>query len=247
MSHFELNRGNASIIGNVMEDVENADARETLKDFHLRSITPVMVRFFITKLGWLPFEMFSAIRKEAEDMTEAILTETENEPLPSQLTDLFEKDLKKKDQISLLKGLSITTKQLGAIFLQAGKRGYKFSCYRFKGKPKQYLEKDLPSFIRLLDDGSVDTWGKTTLTEGQLRDLIQSSEFLVARILDNGKHWLCFLQNSKSLQGKERGEFGSQPHIHYFSDSFGVTKEDFVKCVKTGHYPPTPVHILLKD
>ena len=83
-----------------MEDVENVDARETLKDFHLRSITPVMVKFFITKLGWLPFELFSAIRKEAEDMTEAILTETENEPLPSQLTDLLEKDLKKKLQLT---------------------------------------------------------------------------------------------------------------------------------------------------
>ena len=226
MSHFELNKGNTSIIGNVMEDVEDADARETLKNFHLRSITPVMVRFFITKLGWLPFEMFSAIRKEAEDMTEAMLTETENAPLPTQVIDLLDKDLKKKDQIALLKEVSISRKQLGTIFLQAGKRGYKFSCYRFKGKPKQYSEKDLPSLVRLLDDGSVDVWGKTTLTERQLKDLIQSSEFLVARILDNGKHWYCFLQNSKSLQGKEHGELGSQPHIHYFSDSFGVTVDN---------------------
>lgn len=247
MSHFELKRGSTSIIGNVMEDVENADTRETLKDFHLRSITPVMVRFFITKLGWLPFEMFSAIQKKAEDMTEAMLTETENEPLPNQLTDLLDKDLKKKDQVSLLRGVSISSKQLGAIFLQAGKRGYKFSSYRFKGKPKQYSEKDLPSFIRLLDDGTVDVWGETTLTEGQLKDLIQSSEFLVTRILDNGKHWHCFLQNSNSLKGKEKGELGSQPHIHYISDSFGVTKEDLVKCVKSGHYPHTPVHILLND
>ena len=247
MSHFELNKGSTSIIGNIMEDIEDADPKETLKNFHMRSITPVMVRIFETKLGRLPFELFSAIREKANDMTETLLTETENEPFPSQITDLLEKDLKKKEQITILKGVSITTKQLGAIFLQAGKRGYKFSCYRFKGKPKQYSEKDLPSFIRLLDDGSVDVWGKTTLTEGQLRDLIQSSEFLVARILDNGKHWHCFLQNSKSIQGKEPGKFGSQPHIHYFSDSFGVTKEDFVKCLKTGHYPPTPVHVLLKD
>ena len=230
-----------------MDDVENADARTVLKTFHVRSITPVMIRFFEAKLGWLPFELFAGILRKANEMTEALLTEIENKPLPTQIIQLLENNLKKKEQVSLLKGVTLKKKQLGTMFLQAGKRGYKFNSYRFEGKPKQFDEKELPSFIYLRDNGDVEFGGETNLTNGQMKDLVLSSDFLVTRILDNGKHWHCFFQNARSLQGKEGGEYGSQPHLHYISDSFGIAKEDLVKSVKGGSYPHTPVHILLTE
>ncbi len=58
-------------------------------------------------------------------MTESLLNDTENKLLPVQLIQLFEKELKKKEQISLLKGIEISTEQIGTLLLQAGKRGYK--------------------------------------------------------------------------------------------------------------------------
>lgn len=247
MANFEFKKGRSTIVGNQMDDVENADARTVLKTFHVRSITPAMVRFFEAKLGWLPFNLFADINRQANEMTEALLTEIENKPLPPQIIQLLEQDLKKKEQVSLLKGVSLNKEQIGTLFLQAGKRGYKFSSYRFEGKPKQFDEKELPSFIYLRDNGDVEFGGETNLTKGQMKDLVLSSDFLVSRILDNGKHWHCFFQNAKSLQGKEGGKFGSQPHLHYISDSFGIAKEELVKSVKSGSYPHTPVHILLTE
>ena len=247
MANFEFKKGRSTIVGNQMDDVENADARTVLKTFHVHSIISAMVRFFETKLGWLPFNLFAGINRQANEMTEALLTEIENKPLPPQIIQLLEQDLKKKEQVSLLKGVSLNKEQIGTLFLQAGKRGYKFSSYRFEGKPKQFDEKELPSFIYLRDNGDVEFGGETNLTKGQMKDLVLSSDFLVSRILDNGKHWHCFFQNAKSLQGKEGGKFGSQPHLHYISDSFGIAKEDLVKSVKSGSYPHTPVHILLTE
>ncbi len=66
MANFEFRKGRSTIIGNKMDDVENADARTVLKTFHVRSITPVMVRFFETKLGWLPFDLFASIHRQAD-------------------------------------------------------------------------------------------------------------------------------------------------------------------------------------
>lgn len=247
MANFEFKKGNSTYIGNQMDDVENGDVRTVLKTFHVRSITPVMVRFFEAKLGWLPFELFAGIHRKANEMTEALLTEIENKPLPTQIIQLLENNLKKKEQVSLLKGVTLKKEQLGTMFLQAGKRGYKFSSYHFEGKPKQFDEKELPSFVYLRDNGDVEFGGETNLTKGQMKDLVLSSDFLVSRILDNGKHWHCFFQNAKSLQGKEGGKYGSQPHLHYISDSFGISKEDLVKSLKNGSYPHTPVHILLTE
>lgn len=248
MSHFEIKnkKDNSTIIGNIMDDVEDADVRNVLKTFHIRSILPVFVRLLIEKLGWTP-SFLQIAYKEAEELTEALLNEIENKPLPPAILQLLDQELKKKDQISLLKGVVISTEQMGTLFLQAGKRGYNFSNYRFEGKAKNYTEKDLPTFAYLHSDGSVEYAGETSLTNGQVKDLILTSTFLVARIFDNGKHWHCFFQNSKGLQGKEPGKLGSQPHIHYISDSFGISKEDLIKAVKNGNYPHTPVHILLKD
>ena len=97
------------------------------------------------------------------------------------------------------------------------------------------------------DDGDLDTYGTTSLSEGQLRDLVIRSKFIVGRILDNGKNWHCFYQTKSGVQGKESGNLGSQPHIHYISDSFGISREDFAKALKGGHVPTSEVHILLKN
>lgn len=38
---------------------------------------------------------------------------------------------------------------------------------------------------------------------------------------------------------------GCRPHLHYLSDSFGISKEDLIEMEKMGKYPNTPVHIPL--
>lgn len=214
MANFEFKKGRSTIVGNQMDDVENADARTVLKTFHVRSITPAMVRFFEAKLGWLPFNLFAGINRQANEMTEALLTEIENKPLPPQIIQLLEQDLKKKEQVSLLKGVSLNKEQIGTLFLQAGKRGYKFSSYRFEGKPKQFDEKELPSFIYLRDNGDVEFGGETNLTKGQMKDLFchQTSSFHAS--LTMGNIGIAFFRMPKAF--KEKREVNLVPN-HIFT------------------------------
>lgn len=135
--------------------------------------------------------------------------------------------------------------QLVAVFDFAEKCGYKFSHYTWRGEPKSSKDEKLPSFMHLKDDGSVEYIGDTTLTEGQMRTIIEQADVLIVRIFDNGIHWHCFLQTFKGLKGNEPGVQGSKPHIHYISDSFGIAKGDLLQMVKMGKYPSTPIYIPL--
>ncbi len=230
-----------------MGDVENVDARAFFKSFHLHSILPSYIRLIECILGFCPTSWYRQVIEEANAIVEERMNVLDNIKLPHQLNKLLDNNLFKKEQIKLFKSIRLSADQLGGLFVQSGSFGYKFSNYRFNGIPKEYREKDLPTFIYLKDDGNLDTYGSTSLSEGQLRDLIIRSKFVVARILDDGKHWHCFYQTKSSVLGKEKGFLGSLPHIHYISDSFGVSRDDFIKALKGGRVPSSEVHIPLNN
>lgn len=246
MAFINISDKDFSIIINEMEnEIENVEPISYLKVFHIQSITPVLIHMIEKLFGFCPQSWFTHIRSVAEEIAEKQIKELKEIVLPSQIYEILERDLYKKEQIKRLKDITISPLLLGAIIIQAGMKEYKLSNYCFKGKPKKYKEDELPSFIFLKDDGNLDTYGFTSLTEGQLREYVTNSKYILARFLDNGKHWHCFYQTKKGIQGKECGYLGTQPHIHYISDSFGVSREDFVKALKGGKVP-SKVHILLK-
>ena len=43
------------------------------------------------------------------------------------------------------------------------------------------------------------------------------------------------------------GEYGSKSHIHYISDSFGLSLEDVIKGFKAGICPHSKVHITFDE
>ena len=90
--------------------------------------------------------------------------------------------MSKKEQIRLLKGAQLTETKLFSLFNFAEECGYKFSHYKWQGDPKSVKEEKLPSFMHLKDDGSVEYVGDTTLTEGQMRTIINQADVLIARI-----------------------------------------------------------------
>ena len=247
MGLFNIKQKDFSLVINEMGDVENVDARSFLKSYLIRSILPVYIHIIEFFRGYCPQSWYNQVLNEANIKAEEKMKALNSVVLPQQLNILLVNKLFKKEQIKLLKSMSLSVDQFGGLFVQAGSLGYKFSNYRFKGIPKEYREKDLPTYIYLRDDGNLDTYGLTSLSEGQLKDLVIRSKFIVARILDDGKNWHCFYQTRSGILGKERGALGSQPHIHYISDSFGVSRDDFVKGLKGGHVPSSEVHILLKD
>lgn len=235
------------IIANTVDDIENVDAKEAFIKFHADSIYPALEA--IVKNSPLdetcknPISIHLAAIKIAEEQ----INKTASLDLPEGIKQLFQKELSKKEQISLLKGVTISQEQLGTIFLYASDNGYKFSQYRFSDKPKKYIGADLPSFIHLKDDGTIEHYGETSLTDGQMKEIVIVSGFVLARILNNGTHWHCFYQNKNGVSGKESGQYGSKSHIHYISDSFGISLDEIIKGFKGGICPHSKVHIVLND
>lgn len=228
-----------------MEDVENVSYRETMVKFHASSIAPVIkVMLEKDKNFNLPCND-EIINQVALMFAKQSYNELSKESVDGKLKNIFQKELNKKEKIRLLKGVQLTEPQLSSLFNFAEKCGYRFSHYKWQGDPKSVKEEKLPSFMHMKDDGSIEYIGETTLTEGQMRTIINQADVLIVRIFDNGSHWHCFLQTYKGLKGMESGVQGSRPHLHYLSDSFGISKADLVKMIKIGRYPNTPVNIPL--
>lgn len=248
MTTYIYKDGDKEIIANQMEDVENVSYRETMVKFHASSIAPaIKVMLEKDKNFNLPCND-EIINQVALMFAKQSYNELSKESVDGKLKNIFQKELNKKEQIRLLKGVQLTKTQLSSLFNFAEECGYRFSHYKWQGDPKSVKEEKLPSFMHMKDDGSIEYIGETTLTEGQMRTIINQADVLIVRIFDNGSHWHCFLQTYKGLKGMESGVQGSRPHLHYLSDSFGISKADFVKMIKIGRYPNTPVHIpLLSD
>lgn len=245
MAPYSYKDGNKQLIANHMDNVENASFRETMIKFHASSMFPALKAYLENDKN-CPFPFNDDIINLVALKMAAQTYETySSEKFDSCFESIFQKELCKKEQIRLLKGVQLKKPQLAAIFDFAEKCGYKFSHYTWQGEPKSVKDKTLPPFMHLNDDGKVEYVGETTLTEGQMRTVIEQAEVIIMQIFDNGTHWHCFLRTFKGLKGKEPGKQGSRPHIHYLSDSFGISKEDLIEMVKMGKYPNTPVHIPL--
>ena len=231
-----------------MEDVENVSYRETMVKFHASSIAPA-IKVMLEKDKNFNFPCNDEIINQVALMfAKKSYNELSKESVDSKLKNIFQKELNKKEQIRLLKGVQLTEPQLSSLFNFAEECGYRFSHYKWQGNPQSVKDEKLPSFMHMKDGGSIEYIGETTLTEGQMRTIINQADELIVRIFDNGSHWHCFLQTYKGLKGMESGVQGSRPHLHYLSDSFGISKADLVKMIKIGRYPNTPVHIpLLRD
>ena len=248
MTTYKYKDGDKEIIANQMEDVENVSYRETMVKFHASSIAPA-IKVMLEKDKNFNFPCNDEILNQVALMfAKKSYNELSKESVDSKLKNIFQKELNKKEQIRLLKGVQLTETQLSYLFNFAEECGYRFSHYKWQGNPQSVKDEKLPSFMHMKDGGSIEYIGETTLTEGQMRTIINQADELIVRIFDNGSHWHCFLQTYKGLKGMESGVQGSRPHLHYLSDSFGISKADLVKMIKIGRYPNTPVHIpLLRD
>ena len=174
MGVFNIKEKDFSItIYEMNKEVETVDPISYLKAYHIHSIMPTLVSLIEDILGFCPQSWFTDIKSVAEEIAERQIKEAKEMVLPPQLYEILDRCMFKHEQVMLLHGLEITPLQLGALFIQAGIRGYKFSNYSFRGIPKEYKEKDLPTFIYLKDNGNLDTYGTTTLSNGQLRDIVK--------------------------------------------------------------------------
>jgi hypothetical protein len=107
-------------------------------------------------------------------------------------------------------------------------------------------DKQKPIVSHITDDGVVKTIGETELTKGEVKNLIEQRKVVVAHFFVKDDDWHCLFTTYNSIGGKENYKDG-QPHFHYISSAFGISKDDFIESMKSGQYKSTPVHIDLLE
>lgn len=187
------------------------------------------------------------VRFAKEEIEKEKFWETKEEiEVPENFLKLLETP-RKKDQVSLLKGLSINPDQLISLIFKSFKdHNYLYSRYRFENLPKDLDDKKMPKVADISEEGVIKTVGETDLTEGQVKKMINERKVIIAHFFDRGDDWHCLFITYNSIDGRENHKDG-QPHFHYISSAFGVTRDDFIKSMKSGNYKSTSIHIDLLE
>ena len=184
-------------------------------------------------------------KKKPSDKGKAILLKTAKDcrefinsfrsvKLPEELKELL-KSSKKKEQIKLLKGLELTTDIFMGFILYAGDNGYLLSQYTSHHHANGIDEKELPAAYMKKPDGTIQKFGKTNLSDGQLKQALEQRSVKVAKLLEKDDEWHCFFLTYNSIAGKENWQNG-QPHFHYISNLFNLDKTELIKQLKSKNY-----------
>ncbi|WP_140468228.1 hypothetical protein [Hymenobacter nivis] len=245
------NEGNGEYLV-VSGEVERASAVQHLLDRHM-TIGVLLKTRLLKNRGVITHEneqqAVMILAKQASREWPEVLTEMKSEPVPEYLIGLLSAE-NKKAQLRLLKGATINSKQLQAFILEAEQRGFTYSRYLEKHLPSGVNSSELPRFIEQQADGSIKAAGQTSMSEGQLKQVLDQRKAIVATILDKGDDWHCFFATYRGLAGKENYKEGQggQPHFHYISSKWGsVTRQQIIDGAKSGNYVATSVHIDFLD
>lgn len=151
----------------------------------------------------------------------------------------------KKEQERLLQGFQFSSDEFMAFLLFAGRQGFLFSQYAYHRAPVENLKDRIPVIIDASGD-EVKTVGKTDLSEGALRTIVNQDKRIVAQFLTKGDRWVCFYRTIKGLSGEEPGKNGHVPHMHFISCDYGLSKEDVIKGIKDGETPTNGYHVRIE-
>ena len=155
---------------------------------------------------------------------------------------------KKVEQENLLKGQILTPDILMGLLIKADEQGYTLSQYSSEFSQKGVDLSKLPIAYQVKENGEVQTFGETELSDGQLKQAIEHRKVKVAKILDKGDEWHCFFATFKSLRGEETWLGEKQPHYHYISNAFGIERAEVVNQIKSEKYKLGNLpHIKLED
>jgi hypothetical protein len=184
--------------------------------------------------------------KNAEEALVGFFEKFESTEVHANFLKLLETP-RKKEQVSLLKGLTLNPDQLMSLIFKSYEQfGYLYSKYRFENLPNGLEGKKLPKMFRLKQDGTVEKVGETDLTDGELKNVIEQRTVIVSHFFERDDVWHCFFLTYNSISGKENHKDG-QPHFHYISSGFNISKDEFIDSMRTGKYKSTSIHIDLLD
>lgn len=158
---------------------------------------------------------------------------------------LSDDDLSSKDQEKLLKGIVLTPADILWLNKDSQDLGYRLNIYHEETFPVKFDAKQKPVLLNQKDDNIIETVGKTDMTEGEMRALLEQRKVIQARVYHRGGHWHCFYFTYKGLAGQEKGTMGTHPHYHYISDKSGIAWHELMNRIKECNMPSSRVHIII--
>lgn len=240
--------GKGFTIASIDEDIEFVDPISYLANRIINTRILVLKKMLKLECPTFPDDAIEkAAVKQAEKDWEGHYNDVIKTEIPSALISLLKAD-SKKEQIRILKGLQLTPESLWAfIFKASTDYGYKYSSYYSEHLPKNIEQGSMPGLATLdRDTGEVKKVGETSLKDGQIKQAIEQRKVVSTKFIDGDNGWHCFFITYRSIGGEESWKDG-QPHFHYISDKFEISREDAVKQFKSDSYPTTSVHIELLD
>lgn len=159
-----------------------------------------------------------------------------NMELPEGLLKIF--NLETKDaQTKSLKGISLSSKEMMAFILKAfSNYGFTYSLYCSEHHYNGLNKNRIPTFFCKDENGKIISTGDTDMTEGEIKQMIEQRKVIISKFFDRDERWHCFFWTYKSLGGKEYSHKDGQPHMHYISHAFGMSREKVLKELKSEKY-----------
>lgn len=228
-------------------DVEKINPVKFFREWHITKETKIF-QLLLKSHGFSNNSSFfnETIYKNAEENWNLYHQKIKSTRIPNNLKQIFNAR-KKKDQVKLLKGLSINSDILIAFLFYAWEEhGYSFSQYKSKHQRRGLDKKELPDFVYIEND-KVEVIGSSNLSTGQLKQALQQRTVVVSKFIDKGDDWHCLFVTYNSLRGEENWRNG-QPHFHYISSKFGISREKVVESLKQRYYKLGSLpHIILSE
>jgi len=223
------------LIGFADEDFEHADPIRYYKDFF------VVQNMILREVPVDQIQGEAEITAESKEKFKAALrswaemaTEIESTVVPENLLLLLDSK-KKADQEKLLRGFALTPQLLIAFIFAAAKKGFTLSQFITQTPQKGVDLSKMPFAFEVRAD-DIKVFGKTELTDGQLRQALEHRKVVVAKFLERGDDWHCFFTTYKSLRGEETWQDEDQPHYHYISSAFGIPRDKVISELKSPKY-----------
>lgn len=82
-------------------------------------------------------------------------------------------------------------------------------------------------------DNSITKYGKTTITDALLSQILDYRKVTKVWILEKEDVWLCFFFTDKSITGQERSNI---KHMHFISNAWTKPKEIVIEQLKKKKY-----------
>lgn len=186
--------------------------------------------------------MFETFKKSAIEKCKKYQQLIYSVELPESLFDIFKSEKKKKHE-KAFRNVHLTMDKLLCFYFKAfDLYNCTYSKYLFINKIDEEVENKMPKMALINNDSTIKKYGKSELSDGQIRHHIQQQKCMRVDILDNGYKWYCFYWTWNAISGKESSKHFEE-HIHYIDYTWELSREYVLGQLNSKRYSLSGIHI----